>query len=148
MCEERHVWSIIFFSTMGLDAGVYNDTENIKQVFGNFPTIFIMMYRRKLKGKMETQGIGKHSQEEVFQLGELQMKAISDFLGMTALLPPTSAVEVMESDPFVCLSIWDCETYVVHHLVSTGLCCAPSTCIVHHQPALYTWKNCCGRPHF
>ena len=29
------------------------------------------------------------------------------------------------------------ETYVVHYLVGTGLCCAPPTC-VHHRPALCT----------
>ncbi len=23
----------------------------------------------------------------------------------------------------------------MHHLVGTGLCCAPPTCVVHHQPA-------------
>ncbi len=27
---------------------------------------------------------------------------------------------------------WVCETYVVHHFNSTGLCCAPLTCIVCH----------------
>ena len=30
----------------------------------------------------------------------------------------------------------------VHHLVSTGLRCAPSTCIVHHQPAFCTRGAC------
>ncbi len=33
----------------------------------------------------------------------------------------------------VYLSVWVCETYIVHHLVCTGLRCAPSTCIVHNQ---------------
>ena len=37
---------------------------------------------------------------------------------------------------YVCLSALVCETYVVHHLVGTGLRCAPPTCIVHHRPAL------------
>ena len=50
-------------------------------------------------------------------------------------LPPASAVGVIESVLFVCLCIWVCETYVVHHFVGTGLCCAPPTCIVHHWPA-------------
>ena len=36
------------------------------------------------------------------------------------------------------LSVWVCETYIVHYLVSTGLPCAPLTCVVHHQPALCT----------
>ena len=30
------------------------------------------------------------------------------------------------------MSVWVCETYVVHHLVSTGLRCAPSTGVVHN----------------
>ncbi len=29
-------------------------------------------------------------------------------------------------------SVWFCESYIVHHLVSTGLCCALPTCVVHH----------------
>ncbi len=36
------------------------------------------------------------------------------------------------------LSVCVCESYVVHHLVSTGLCCAPSACVVHHQPLVCT----------
>ncbi len=37
-----------------------------------------------------------------------------------------------------CLSVWVCESYVVHHLVGTGLYCAPPTCVVHHRAALCT----------
>ena len=40
--------------------------------------------------------------------------------------------------PSVGLSVWVCGSYVVHHLVSTGLHCAPLTYIVHHQAALCT----------
>ncbi len=32
----------------------------------------------------------------------------------------------------VCLSVWVCETYVVHHFLGTGLHCAPPICVVHH----------------
>ncbi len=32
------------------------------------------------------------------------------------------------SERSVCMSVWVCETYVVHHLVGTGLCCAPPSC--------------------
>ncbi len=32
----------------------------------------------------------------------------------------------------VCLPALVCESYVVHHLVSTGLRCAPPGCVVHH----------------
>ena len=38
---------------------------------------------------------------------------------------------------FVCV-LGGCETYVVHHLVRTGLRCAPLTCIVHYGGALCT----------
>ena len=43
--------------------------------------------------------------------------------------------------PPVGLSIRVCETYVVHHFVSTGLCCAPLTSVVHHRAALCTWNG-------
>ena len=52
--------------------------------------------------------------------------------GKQISLPPVSVVEVIELQPSMCVSMWVCETYVVHHLVSTGLHCAPLTCIVHH----------------
>ncbi len=55
-----------------------------------------------------------------------------------ALLPPASAVEVIESEQSVYVCVGVCETYIVHHFMGTGLCCAPVTCIVHHQPALCT----------
>ena len=40
-----------------------------------------------------------------------------------SFLPPVSAVEVIElvRCVYVCVVGWVCETYVVHHLVSTGL---------------------------
>ena len=31
------------------------------------------------------------------------------------------------------LAVWLCGTYVVHHFNGTELCCAPSTCVVHHD---------------
>ncbi len=37
-----------------------------------------------------------------------------------------------------CLSVWVCDSYVAHHPVGTGLCCAPQTCVVHHRAALST----------
>ena len=60
------------------------------------------------------------------------------------LLPPTSALEVIlvESVPFsVYLLVWVCESYVVHHLKGTGLCCASLTCIVHHRPEYSHFVN-------
>ena len=41
----------------------------------------------------------------------------------------------------VCLSVWICESYVVHHLNGTGLCYAPLTCIVHDRPAMCTMMH-------
>ncbi len=40
-------------------------------------------------------------------------------------------------------SVWICETYVVNHLVGTGLRCARLTCVVHHQTALCTTVFLC-----
>ena len=42
---------------------------------------------------------------------------------------------------FVCVGVWVCETYVVHYLNGTGLCCAPPTCVVHHWPVLCTMEH-------
>ena len=55
-------------------------------------------------------------------------------------LPPMSAVEVIESVLSVCVAVWVCGTYVVHHfntewyrvtLCTIVLLCAPLTCVVH-----------------
>ncbi len=37
----------------------------------------------------------------------------------------------------ICLSIWVCESYILHRLNSTGLRYAPLTCIVQSRPALH-----------
>ena len=53
------------------------------------------------------------------------------------------AGEIIRLLASVHLSVWVCETYVVHHVMGTGLCCAPPTCIVH-LPAMQLikiWKN-------
>ncbi len=54
------------------------------------------------------------------------------------ILPPASAVEVIESVPSVslCVGLW--ELYDVYYLNGTGLCCARPTCVVHHPSALCT----------
>ena len=46
------------------------------------------------------------------------------------------------ASPSVCPSVWVCESYIAHHLVGTGLCCKPPTCVVHHRPALCTMQCC------
>ncbi len=38
----------------------------------------------------------------------------------------------------LCLSVGVCESYIVHHLVSTGIRCELPGCVVHHQAALCT----------
>ncbi len=63
-------------------------------------------------------------------------------------LPPTSVVNVIELVPSVCLCVWVCESYVVHHLVSTGLHCAPPTCVMHHQHVSYMCAPWCTRGPF
>ena len=42
----------------------------------------------------------------------------------------------------VCVSLWVCESYVVHHLMGTGLHCTPLACVVHHWAALCTAELC------
>ncbi len=47
-------------------------------------------------------------------------------------LHPAPSVEVIESEPSLHSSVWLCESYVVHHPVSTELRCIQPTCVVHH----------------
>ena len=60
---------------------------------------------------------------------------------LVGLMRPTLCTTTMlQLISYVCVhsSLWVCETYDVHHLVSPRLCCAPPSCIVHHQSVLCT----------
>ena len=35
-----------------------------------------------------------------------------------------------------------CESFVVHHLMGTGLCCAPLTCVVHQRAVVHKGDLC------
>ncbi len=49
-------------------------------------------------------------------------------LGEPVMGPFISAArEIIRLVVSVCPSVWVCETYVVHHLVGTGLCCSAPT---------------------
>ncbi len=50
-------------------------------------------------------------------------------IGRIGILEPTRALICIT----LCLSVWVCGSYVVHHLNGTGLRCAPPTCVVHHS---------------
>ena len=63
---------------------VYNDPQNIKKLLDgviNVPTPLAWIFKSKLSNRAKTQGIGLHSQEEVRQLAEEQLSAISALLG-------------------------------------------------------------------
>ncbi len=51
----------------------------------------------------------------------MQFKEISLYLKLFNAwpLPPASAAKVIESVPSTCLSVWVCETYIVHYLNGT-----------------------------
>ncbi len=76
------------------------------------------------------------------ELTESKMKWGCAPFGEFTVLPPVSAVEVIELVPAVCLSVRPSgfESYIVHHLMGAGLRCAPPTCAVHHGAQ--------GRPNF
>ncbi len=56
-------------------------------------------------------------------------------VGWCCFIDPTSALSTWAptASLSVCLSVWVCESYFLHHLPGTGVCCAPLTCVVHHR---------------
>ena len=53
-----------------------------------------------------------------------------------SFLPPASVVEVIEPDPSFCMCLV-CESYIVHHLNSTGLHVS-----IHHNKKTFGQKDC------
>lgn len=79
---EEHLYFILLYSRWIDPRG----WEVIKKDFSSlFPPVigtpFLHFLRRRLRSQAYLQGLGRHSQEEVYLLGKQVMTALSDFLG-------------------------------------------------------------------
>lgn len=79
---EEHLYFVLLYSRWMDPVG----WKVLKQEFTPlFPPIigppFLLFIRRQLKKQAQAQGIGRHRQEEVYEIGRRDLKAISSFLG-------------------------------------------------------------------
>ena len=62
----------------------HNWEANKDAIFGRFPPVFrdvaSWFARRKIKRDIRSQGMGRHSEDEIFRLGRYDLMALSDFL--------------------------------------------------------------------
>ena len=69
---------------MDLEIVVWNDNQGVQKFLSGVipaPAPLVWLFRSKISKKAKTQGIGLHSKEEVRQLAEEQLAAISTLLG-------------------------------------------------------------------
>ena len=63
----------------------HNWPANKQAIFGVLPPVvrdLVAAYaRRQMRAQLREQGIGRHSESEIFQLGQRDLTALSDFLG-------------------------------------------------------------------
>ncbi|ESO95855.1 hypothetical protein LOTGIDRAFT_175070 [Lottia gigantea] len=75
MAEENLYWCTVS------QRWVYDKSDFLSKVAG-FPKFFLWLIRRNVKSELYEQGMGRHSEAEVLQIMEGDLKAISDFLGL------------------------------------------------------------------
>ena len=68
-----------------LDRWVYDKEVKVLSFF-SVPRFLRYMVTRKCQKMAHAQGMGRHSPEEVYHILDLDLKALSDFLGIIAVI--------------------------------------------------------------
>ncbi len=81
MIEDDLQWVVMFSRWVQ----PHNWPANKQAIFGVLPPVvrdLVAAYaRRQMRAQLRGQGIGRHSESEIFQLGQRDLTALSDFLG-------------------------------------------------------------------
>ena len=82
LLEEHLYWATMYTRWSYTEA---NWQTNKQAIFGGLPPVFrdlaALGYRYRIKGQIRGHGIGRHTPEEVFELGKADIDALADFLG-------------------------------------------------------------------
>lgn len=81
MMEEHFYWTLVY--SRFLDSSYAHVSHKV--FFGKYPwpirAALAMMVSRKVKETLYHQGIGRHSEKEIYQMAEGDLRAVSEFLG-------------------------------------------------------------------
>lgn len=81
LLEENFMWVIVYFRFF--DERFWLQTKEL--YFGHFPPLMRLivpsLIRKKISRDFKGHGMGLHSQEEIYQIGEKDLKAVADFIG-------------------------------------------------------------------
>lgn len=79
MLEENTYWTLV------LDRWVFNKKYPVREVF-KIPFYLWFLMKRNITNMAYAAGMGRHMQEEVYHIMDLDLKALSDFLGQNKFL--------------------------------------------------------------
>jgi glutathione S-transferase len=83
LLEEHLYWATMYTRWSYTEA---NWQTNKQAIFGGLPPVFrdlaALGYRYRIKAQIRGHGIGRHTPEEVFELGKADIDALADFLGV------------------------------------------------------------------
>ena len=65
---------------MVIERWIYDENHNVFKLL-KLPTLIGCLILRKVKNMSYAQGMGRHSQEEVYHIMEKDFKAVSNYLG-------------------------------------------------------------------
>ena len=71
---------VSIYRFMVIERWIYDENHNLYK-FLKLPTLIRYLMLRKVKNMCYAQGMGRHSQEEVYHILEEDFKAVSNYLG-------------------------------------------------------------------
>jgi hypothetical protein len=71
---------VSIYRIMVIERWIYNENHNLYKLL-KMPTLIRYLMLRKVKNMCYAQGMGRHSQEEVYHIIEEDFKAVSNYLG-------------------------------------------------------------------
>ena len=82
MIEDDLYWAVMYVRWGKSDA---NWRENKRAIFGIIPAgirdLIAVYVRRQMRQQVWGQGLGRHSEDEIYHVGQQELTALSEFLG-------------------------------------------------------------------
>jgi len=91
MAEEHLLW------VLALERFVYKKGRTMRNIQGGLPRIFscvVPLLSRRIRNNAVAQGMGRHSEAEVYEMGAKDLRAISAYLGEKPFFTGQKATEV------------------------------------------------------
>ncbi|KAL9961651.1 hypothetical protein ACROYT_G030639 [Oculina patagonica] len=123
MLEENTYWALVYCRWLS-DYGAGIRKKLFAKLFGHlfFPLKHLVVYRikRKIRRDLSSQGIGRHSEQDLYGIAERDLLAVSEILGQKKFLfgekPSLADVSLFA---FIAASAWDCPESPFDELIKT-----------------------------